>query len=157
MNTVRQSTRIRRMIPEDLDRVMAVAESLKEAPRWPRTAFQFALLPEAAPARIALVAEDPDTSVLKGFTVASLLPPQAELEIIAVAAEAQRHGLAGRLFAQLAIELGKVQVNEVNLEVRASNSPALGLYRKLGFAEAGHRPRYYHDPVEDAILMQLGL
>jgi hypothetical protein len=27
----------------------------------------------------------------------------------------------------------------------------------LGFVETGHRPRYYHDPVEDAILMCLRL
>lgn len=157
MNSASRDVRIRRMTLSDLDQVMAVAESLKQVPCWPRSVFQFALQPEAVPARIALVAEDPETSVLTGFTVASLLPPQAELEIIAIATQYQRHGLAGRLFTQLAAELGKIQGNEVILEVRASNHPALGLYRKLGFTETGRRPRYYHDPVEDAILMQLRL
>ncbi len=157
MNTANQTERIRRMCPEDLDRVMAVAESLKQAPRWPSSAFQFALQPEAAPARIALVVEEPETSDLTGFAVASLMPPQAELEIIAVAPQLQRHGLAGRLFTQLEAELGKAQVNEVILEVRVSNLPALWLYRRLGFVETGRRPRYYHDPIEDAVLMRLGL
>jgi ribosomal-protein-alanine N-acetyltransferase len=150
-----QAVRIRPMTLPDLEQVMALAESLKQAPSWPLSAFQIALQPETAPARIALVAEE--MGALAGFVVASLLPPQAELEIIAVAAQAQRHGLAVRLFAHLAAELGKVEVNEVILEVRASNNPALGLYRRLGFAETGRRPRYYHDPVEDAVLMQLGL
>ncbi len=51
-------------------------------------------------------------------------------------------------------------VTEVILEVRASNQPALGLYRRLGFVETGRRPGYYMDPpepAEDAVLMRLGL
>jgi ribosomal-protein-alanine N-acetyltransferase len=41
------------------------------------------------------------------------------------------------------------------LEVRASNHPAIGLYRRLGFAETGRRKRYYRDPMEDAVQMRL--
>lgn len=157
MNPVSLSARIRRMTPSDLDQVMAIAESLKEAPHWPRSAFQFAIDPDAALNRIALVAEASEAGALTGFAVASLLPPQAELEIIAITAQAQRHGQARQLFAALADELGKARVTEVILEVRASNLPALEFYRRLGFAETGLRPRYYHDPVEDAVLMRLGL
>jgi len=143
------------MTPADLDRVMEVAESLKEAPQWPRTAFERALDPVAQPRRIALVAEA--VGAVAGFAVASLLPPEAELETIAVASKAQRQGLARRLFAELAAELVAVRIADVFLEVRASNQPALGLYRGLGFAETGRRVRYYHDPVEDAVLMRLRL
>jgi ribosomal-protein-alanine N-acetyltransferase len=89
--------------------------------------------------------------------VASLLPPEAELETIAVAATAQRQGLARRLFAELAAELVAAQITEVFLEVRDSSQPATGLYRRLGFAETGRRVRYYHDPIEDAVLMRLRL
>jgi len=149
------AVRFRRMTPADLDRVMEVAESLKEAPQWPRTAFERALDPEAQPRRVALVAEA--MGEVAGFAVASLLPPEAELETIAVDPTAQRQGLARRLFTELAAELGAAQIREVILEVRASNQPALGLYRGLGFAEAGRRVRYYHDPVEDAVLMRLRL
>ena len=156
MNTANRTERIRRMCPEDLDRVMEIAESLKDAPHWPRANYVAALDSDAMPRRIALVTEGTQPGKVAGFAVASLMPPQAELEIIAVATPAQRHGMAGRLFAQLAAELGKAQVNEVILEVRASNQPALGLYRRLGFVETGRRPRYYHDPVEDAVLMRLG-
>jgi ribosomal-protein-alanine N-acetyltransferase len=90
-----------------------------------------------------------------GFAVASLLPPEGELETIAVVPTAQRQGVARRLFAELTAELRAAQITEVNLEVRASNHQALGLYRRLGFAETGRRVRYYHDPVEDAVLMRL--
>jgi ribosomal-protein-alanine N-acetyltransferase len=89
--------------------------------------------------------------------VASLLPPEAELEIIAVAPATQRKGVAVRLFEALIEEFYTAYIKGIMLEVRATNHPALELYRRLGFVETGHRPRYYHDPVGDAILMRLRL
>jgi [ribosomal protein S18]-alanine N-acetyltransferase len=41
--------------------------------------------------------------------------------------------------------------------VRASNRAALAFYRCAGFVETGTRRAYYVDPVEDAVLMRLGL
>jgi ribosomal-protein-alanine N-acetyltransferase len=43
------------------------------------------------------------------------------------------------------------------LEVRPSNHAALAFYRAQGFAVTGRRPRYYADPVEDAVLLALNL
>ena len=149
--------RVRRMTPADLDRVMEIAQSLKDAPNWPQSAYETALDPQSAPQRIALVAEGVEAGEVAGFAVASVLPPQAELETIAVAAEAQRRGVGRILFAALAEELGIAPVQELFLEVRASNAPALALYRSLGFRETGRRPRYYVDPVEDALLLTLRL
>jgi [ribosomal protein S18]-alanine N-acetyltransferase len=157
MNRPFTAAYVRRMTPADLDRVIEIAESLKEAPHWPRSTYLAALEPAAEQRRIALVAEEPNSGVVAGFAVASLLPPQAELETIAVASAEQRKGLARQLFAALAAELAEAQIAEVLLEVRVSNQPALGLYRLLGFVEAGLRPSYYHDPVEDAVLMSFGL
>jgi ribosomal protein S18 acetylase RimI-like enzyme len=157
MNRPFSAAHVRRMTPADMDRVIEIAESLKEAPHWPRSAYLAALDPKVAPPRIALVAEEPGSDAVAGFAVASLLPPQAELETIAVASSAQRCGLAQQIFAALAAELKPAHIAEVLLEVRASNQPALGFYRLLGFVETGRRPRYYHDPVEDAVLMSLQL
>jgi ribosomal-protein-alanine N-acetyltransferase len=149
------------MTAADLDAVLAIAERLPQAPHWPRTAYLDALNPVATPRRIALVAEaaktenpEPGSSIL-GFVVVSLVPPQAELETIAVAQDAQRKGMARRLFSALAEELRRAGITEVTLEVRAANQAAIALYRALGFTEAGHRPRYYADPVEDALLLSL--
>jgi [ribosomal protein S18]-alanine N-acetyltransferase len=149
--------RIRPMTLADLDRVIEIAQSLNDAPHWPHSAYLAALDREAGPRRIALVAEAPATSALVGFAVASLLPPQAELETIAVATEHQRRGIARRLFTAMVEELKTAQVNEVLLEVRASNSSALAFYQTLGFVETGRRPSYYADPVEDAVLLELRL
>jgi ribosomal-protein-alanine acetyltransferase len=150
------AVRIRRMSPEDLVRVMEIAASLKDAPRWTRANYVAALDSDVVPRRMALVTVGGQLTVT-GFAVANLIPPQAELETIAVAASEQRHGLARRLFEELADKLARAGVTEVILEVRASNLPALGLYRRLGFVETGRRSRYYQAPAEDAVLMRLGL
>ncbi len=145
------------MTPADLDRVMEIALSMKDAPRWPLPAYLASIDPHCAPRRIALAAADPHTNAVVGFVVASVLAPQGELETIAVAAGCQRRGIARRLFSAITEELRAAQVTEVILEVRASNLPALALYASLGFVETGRRPRYYADPVEDALLLGLGL
>ncbi len=159
MNPTLETARIRPMTYSDLDRVMEIAAGLKHAPHWQLGDYRTALDPAAAPRRIALVAQGPEPdSLLMGFAVASLLPPQAELETIAVAAQSQRHGVARKLFAALAGELDAAQVSsEVLLEVRASNGAALGFYLRLGFVETGRRPRYYQNPTEDAVQMRLRL
>jgi ribosomal-protein-alanine N-acetyltransferase len=89
--------------------------------------------------------------------VASLLPPEAELETIAVAKEGQRHGIASLLLRALIQELEAERVSRLALEVRASNQAALRFYQARGFKQTGRRPRYYADPEEDAVLLELTL
>jgi tRNA threonylcarbamoyladenosine biosynthesis protein TsaB len=151
---------VRPMREEDLDEVVIVAASQRLAPFWPRETYRAALDPAATPRRIALVTDGGKAGKVAGLVVASLLPPQAELETIVVDTYYQRCGLARGLFAELAGRLRLAGVTEVVLEVRASNEPALRLYRRLGFEETGLRPGYYVDPpepAEDAVLMRLGL
>jgi len=148
--------RIRPMVEPDLERVLAIANSHCDAPHWSLAAYQAACNPKNAPQRIALVAAVRQSGAIAGFTVASLLPPQAEIEIIAVAAEFQRQGVARQLLIALMTAPNIVQASEILLEVRASN-PALLLYRSLGFEQCGLRSGYYADPVEDALLMRLPL
>lgn len=159
MNSPAEEIAVRRMIAADLPRIVEIAAGLKHAPHYPRSTWRALLDPEAAPPRLALVAADhsgPDRlGIVQGFAVASLFPPHAELESIAVTAASQRRGIARRLLQSLLEELGPAGIDELWLEARVSNAPAIALYRSLGFCETGHRPRYYADPVEDALLMGL--
>ena len=147
--------KLRWMREADLDQVMAIAASLKDAPHWLRGAYLSALNRGAATRRIALVAESLEGGTVLGFAVACLILPQAELESIAVSAREQRQGIGGKLLCALREELKAAGVREVFLEVRASNQRAIGFYRSLGWNEAGRRARYYADPEEDAVLMNL--
>jgi ribosomal-protein-alanine N-acetyltransferase len=145
------------MTAADLPQVMKIAASLPEAPHWPESAYLDALNPELTPRRIALVAAGQQPVHVEGFAVASVLPPQAELESIAVSAGIHRQGLGRMLFDALVCELQRSGVLEIVLEVRASNHTALAFYRSTGFGQIGLRPAYYVDPIEDAVLMRLQL
>ena len=156
---------IRPMRVTDVERAVEIAASLTHAPHWPPEAYETALDPTASPRRVALVAERlltvepgataPQVCRLVGFAVASLIPPQAEIETISVVVEEQRRGTGGQLLRALQGELRTVGVTEALLEARVSNQPALRLYAALGFRQTGGRPRYYADPQEDAVLMAL--
>jgi ribosomal-protein-alanine N-acetyltransferase len=147
---------IRPMAAADLDRVLGIASGLPSAPVWPRSAYETALNPDSTPRRVALVAATP-VDELAGFVVASLIPPQADLESIAVATNFHRRGLGRLLFRALVTELRSLDALELNLEVRASNTAAVAFYKALGFHFRGLRPRYYVDPIENAVMMALSL
>ena len=89
--------------------------------------------------------------------MANVVSPEAELETIAVAIEAQRRGVGSLLLRGLLSELKAERVSSLVLEVRASNPSALALYRAHGFEQTAQRPRYYADPEEDAVLLRLTL
>jgi [ribosomal protein S18]-alanine N-acetyltransferase len=154
---------IRPLDAADLDEILAIAEALEEAPHWPRARYE-ELLPagdlfsdQISRPRIALAARDTRSGEVLGFVVASLVHSEAELESIAVAAPAQRHGIGRRLLASLVTRLGTLGTVELHLEVRASNLAAIRFYQAQNFKQTGARPRYYADPEEDAVLMTLRL
>ncbi len=87
-----------------------------------------------------------------GFGGLLFVADEAHIMNLAVAPESQRQGVAAGLVARLMVAAGDRGAIAATLEVRSSNEPALGLYHRFGFAEAGQRPRYYPDG-EDAVIM----
>jgi [ribosomal protein S18]-alanine N-acetyltransferase len=148
---------IRPMNATDLPCILQMAQDIRNVPHWPPAAWLAALDPSASPRRIALAAEDSPTGPIQGFAVAVLLPPQAELETIAVATSARRTGIGSRLLSALLDELRQAGIREIYLEVRVSNRAALDFYRNFGFSQTGYRTSYYADPIEDAVLMSRDL
>ncbi|MFR7019799.1 ribosomal protein S18-alanine N-acetyltransferase, partial [Streptococcus pneumoniae] len=73
---------------------------------------------------------------------------EAEVLQIAVKGAYQGQGIASALFAQLPTD------KEIFLEVRQSNQRAQAFYKKEKMAVIAERKAYYHDPVEDAIIMK---
>lgn len=147
---------IRPMEGSDLDEVVALAAALKQAPQWPRSAYEAAIDPASTPQRICLAASVPEEHTA-GFAVASLVGSQAEIESIGVAPDFQRRGIGRALLDALIGELTLRGVTEVWLEVRESNGGATALYRSAGFVLSGRRRGYYRDPEEDAEIYSLQL
>lgn len=163
-NPSAQAFAIRQMTVADVSEIVELAAGLRDAPHYTHPVWLAMLAPEASPRRVALVAAETGGVVqsavhgsVRGFAVASLMPPLADLESICVAQQYQRRGLGRRLLDSLGTELRTAGLDELWLEVRVSNAAAAALYRSVGFAETGRRTRYYADPVEDAVLMSLKL
>lgn len=146
-------------VREELEQYLAFAEGIAEAPHWPREAWKSFVLPddtgEAVQRRIFLARfGEGKQGIIAGIIAVALTGATTELELLLVASGARRQGLGRRLsrhWLQWACESG---ATEAFLEVRASNTGARNLYGSLGFEDGGLRARYYHQPVEDAVLMQ---
>lgn len=92
-----------------------------------------------------------------GYVGSQSVLGESDMMNLAVRAEARRQGIAEALVLALCERLRESGNTVLTLEVRVSNSPALGLYEKLGFYPVGLRPRYYVHPVEDARILRKDL
>ena len=89
-----------------------------------------------------------DESRLVGFLVWQETDFEAEVLQIAVLPSYQGQKIATALFDFLPAD------KEIFLEVRKSNQRAQAFYKKEQMAVIAERKAYYHDPVEDAIIMK---
>lgn len=79
---------------------------------------------------------------------------EADINNVAVLASCRGQGLGSVLLAGLLDWARLLGCRRVTLEVRPSNTAALALYDKAGFAPCGRRPGYYQDNGEDALLLE---
>lgn len=106
------------------------------------------------PGGFALIASEAGRDT--GFAILQHVPPEAELLSIGVDPNARRSGLGRALLAQAAKDLIAAGGSVMFLDVAADNTPALALYRSLGFQDISRRARYYGGTT-DAIVMQAPL
>ncbi len=104
------------------------------------------------PLSLWVVAMDGDR--LAGYVGSQSVMGWADMMNLAVAPQYRRCGVGEELVSQLIGHLQENQVTCLTLEVRVSNDPAVRLYQKLGFAQVGRRPNYYHNPREDALILR---
>ena len=143
---------MRRMIADDLDRVIAIEQSAYPHP-WTRGIFSDCL-------RVGY-----DCWCLQagrevaGYCVLSHAAGETHLLNLCVAPEAQGQGLGATLLGH-ALRRSALQGSaEIFLEVRPSNHAALALYRRYGFRQVGERPDYYAagEGRENAVIMARAL
>jgi [ribosomal protein S18]-alanine N-acetyltransferase len=140
--------RLRPMCDSDLDAVLAIELRAYPFP-WTRGIFSDCLRAGYS----AWVLQR--GSELIGYAMLSIAADEAHLLNVCAAPEEQGRGHGRRLLRAL-LQLARGRgVQRVFLEVRPSNTPAIGLYHDEGFNEIGRRPRYYpaRNGREDAIVM----
>ncbi len=136
------------MAQTDLDQVIAIEEVIYSFP-WTRGIFADCL-------RVGYscwVVEVGDE--IAGYGILSAAAGEAHILNLAVSEDFQKQG-HGRYILDKLISIARWHRAEaIFLEVRPSNSSAINLYERAGFAMVGRRPGYYPstDTREDAIIM----
>ena len=145
---------LRRATGDDLGAIMAIENAVFTDDAWStgnmsseladRNGYYLVAFPPGQPERIEAYA---------GLRSPRNLP-QADIQTIAVAESARRHGLGRTLMQRMIAEARDRGAKEIFLEVRADNPAAQSLYDSLGFEQIAVRPRYYLGGV-DALIMRL--
>jgi len=127
------------------------------SPAWDAASFRLLL---DHPGSTAFIARAGEPLATAGFILGRLIADEAEILTLGVCGNWQRRGIGQRLIEALGRAAGKAEARRLYLEVAASNTAALRLYKKLGFAEIGRRKGYYErpgNPPEDAVNLALAL
>lgn len=90
-------------------------------------------------------------AVPSGFLMGRVVAGEAELLTLAVMPVARQRGIGGQLMAGFLTECRARGADSVFLEVAENNPAALHLYARMGFAQTGRRPAYYHPPQGPAV------
>lgn len=77
---------------------------------------------------------------------------EGDITSVAVDENFRRMGLAQKLIAEFIKNLPENTEN-IFLEVRENNTPAINLYKKCGFEKLSLRKNFYSNPTENAIVM----
>ena len=126
---------------------VAEIERLCFAEPWSEKALEL-LLTEAALGMVAV--EEGEVLAYGGMLLA---PGEGQITNIATHPTARRRGAARQVLETLLAEAWSRDCEQVSLEVRASNLPAIALYETAGFTVAGRRRNFYRAPTEDALVM----
>jgi ribosomal-protein-alanine N-acetyltransferase len=143
---------VRPMTMRDLEQVMRIELAMYPFP-WTQRIFEDCL-------RVGYrchVGEVDGT--FAGYGVMSTGANEAHILNLCVAEEFQRRGLAREMLSFLLDEADKIEVRDVFLEVRPSNTGAIALYEQMGFNQVGLRKDYYPtaNGHEDAIIYATSL
>lgn len=128
---------------------VAALEALCFAAPWSEKSVSLEL---SNPLSLWLVAIEENEVV--GYVGSQTVMGETDMMNVAVHPDHRRKGVAKTLIEALIQALKERQSHSLTLEVRVSNEPAISLYERLGFYEAGRRRNYYRNPKEDALILR---
>jgi [ribosomal protein S18]-alanine N-acetyltransferase len=134
----------------DIPSVLAIDEAVFAATAWSAAQFWGEL---ARPNRTYVVLRDPVGEV-RGYAGLAMLPPEADVQTIAVRPDVRGQGGGSILLRHLLNEARSQECTAVLLEVRADNASAIAMYERFGFTVISRRSNYY-GPGSDALIMRL--
>lgn len=124
---------------------------------WPATEMEALITDPTVTTIVAREGRTPFSRRPVGFVMVRAAADEAEILTVAVSPKRRGRGI-GRLMMDEAIRrLYFMRVASLFLEVDESNTPALALYRRLGFREVGRRANYYAGGTANALVMRADL
>ena len=141
---------VRAMMHDDLPLVSDIERRSYDFP-WSHGVFRDCILAGYS----CLVLQHGDDVV--GYAILSVAAGEAHILNLCVDPRFRGLGYGERLLDEIVERARNADVGAIFLEVRPSNSNALSLYRKKGFAKIAKRPAYYQakDGREDADVLSL--
>lgn len=143
---------MRKMTDADLPQVMALEKDLFRESPWNEQEYRYELH-ENPFSNLYVVEEDGE---IAGYIDYWFLYEKAQIANIGVARKFQHRGIAQAMLRECVRRANENGCENVSLEVRVNNDPAIRLYRNFGFIDAAIRKNYYENG-DDAILMVLPL
>lgn len=145
---------VREMRWWDIEPVMELERELFGDEAWSDTMFWSELAEHTSRWYVVATAGD----AIAGYAGLCAYPPhEAFVQTIAVAPRHQQHGIGTDLLARLVVEASRRGCRQLDLEVRADNTVAIGLYERHGFVAIGRRRGYYQPSGTDAVVMRKAL
>lgn len=95
-----------------------------------------------------------DVDQVVGYVGSQTVLGETDMMNIAVHPDWRKKGIGTALINELINTLRLSGSHSLMLEVRASNEPAISVYKNLGFMEVGCRKNYYRNPREDALILR---
>lgn len=142
------------MSERDLDTVARIEAATFSTP-WSRGAFQ-KVIRDPGPVRAWVACHNGQDEPI-GYAVYWFTDHEGELANLAVDASWRGRGFGRALLDHVIRAAEGDGVTDLFLEVRASNEIAISLYMNWGFQRVGTRKGYYSQPVEDALVLRMGL
>ncbi len=136
-----------KMAKEHIDGVYEV-ESLSFATPWSKNSFMQELKNPLA--NYLVILQGNKVAAFGGFWK---VLDEGHVNNIAVHPDFRGKHLGDIIVKAMTDLAAEIDIKEMTLEVRASNTPAKNLYSKYGFKLLGIRKEYYLDNKEDALLM----
>ena len=138
---------IRPMKSSDIEKIIAIEKDCFPDP-WPRSAFESIIDSPDHGARVTLF-----ENKIVAYSCYLIIANEAHLTNLAVAPEFRRKSVARLLLAEILEIAQRKECEYILLEVRPRNESAISFYEQAGFKLLYRRPRYYRNPVEDALVM----
>ena len=140
---------ITQMTADDIESVVQIEAEAYGEHHWSKSSFYDEMNNNLAKYYCAKT-EDGE---LVGYAGTWHIIDEGHITTIAVKKSHLRNHIGEAIVVKIIEDCYKAKIKYLTLEVRVSNSPAIGLYTKYGFNSLGTRKGYYQDNNEDALIM----